>query len=214
LRLGPQASAVVIAVVTLAGVSVLASQSSVHPPEPAGTQHALRWQGPFEYVREFGSSTPGCAYHGKEVVDATLTCTGTDLTHLRCTASGDAQHSYRESIGEGDGHSERTDAGSYQGALKAAFDTRETRKYVFFRLDVGTTVPVRYHQESVSGAAREGDYRLDVGGAMEDVPFEPSNTRLERHKTVPIYEPGPAACKSDGRFNGTEVMSLRLLPAD
>ena len=212
MHLGPRASAVLIAVVTLAGVSVLASQSRLRPVEPSGTKQALRWQGPFTYVREFGSSASGCAYRGREAVNATLTCTGSDLTRLRCTASGTAEHFYTESAGAG--RSQRTDVGSYQGVLNAAYDAHGMRGFELFRLDVGTTLPVQFRQEADSGAASQGSYRLDVGGAMDNMPFEPANARLERRVTIPVYEPGPAACKSSGRFNGTETMSMRLLPAD
>lgn len=211
MRFGPRASAVLIVVVTLAGVSVLASQSRIHPQDPAGAKHALRWQGPFTYVREFGSAAAGCAYHGREQVNATLTCTGSDLTHLRCTADGTAQHLYTENLGD---HSQRTDTGTYQGALSAKYETHTTKQFELFRLDVGSTLPVQYRKETASGATQQGGYRLDVGGAMDNIPFEPAYPRLEREHTVPIYEPGPAACKSSSRFNGTETVAVRLLPAD
>jgi len=205
---------VLVAIVTLAGVSVLASQSSSHPLKPADAQHALRWQGPFTYVKDFGSSGSGCVYHGHETVNATLSCTGSDLMHLRCTASGTADHFYAESIGDGPNHSRRTDTGSYHGALDAAYDAQTLKGYELFRLDVGTTLPVQYRQESAPDVTRQGTYRLDVDGGIDYVPFEPASSRIERRKTVPIYQPGPAACASAGRFNGTETVSMRLLPAD
>ena len=215
MRSGPRASAFLIIVVTLAGASVLASQSRLHPVEPSDAQHATRWQGPFTYVREFGSTAAGCAYHGREAIQANLTCTGNDMMHLRCTASGTAEHVYTESIGNGGSEvQQRTDTGSYEGVLNAAYDAHKTNSYDLFRLDVDTTLPVQYRQEGTAGVTQQGGYRLDVGGAMDNVPFEPANPRLERRVAVPIYEPGPAACKSNGRFNGTQTTSIRLLPAD
>ena len=214
MRFGPWASAVSIAIVTLAGVSVLASQSRSHPTDLIGQARVLRWQGPFLWTREFGSAASGCAYRGREVINATLTCTGSDITHLRCTASGTAEHFYTETVGDAQNPSQRTDTGSYQGALSAVYDAQSMRGHELFRLDVGTTLPIQYRQERAPGVTRQGAYRLDVGGAMDSVAFDPASSSFERRTTAPIYAPGPAACTASGRFNGTETTAVRLLPAD
>jgi hypothetical protein len=194
-----------------AGSVAVARSYTAHGDSPA---RSTRWQGPFEYVREFASSAPGCSYRGREAVHATVTCVGSDLRHLQCTASGTASHVYQEELQQDGRIAARNDAGEYQGALKAEYDTHVTKDVDLFRLDVGTHLPVQYRRTADGGAAKTGEYLLDVSGSTRDLVFVPQNERLERHRVEPIYEPGPAACGVPGRFNGTETIAMRLLPAE
>ena len=206
----PQLSGPVIAILMVAAASMVASQVRSR----SAAAHPVRWQGPFEYVREFGSSAPGCSYRGRETVEATVVCEGGDLRHLQCTASGKASHVYREELLQQDGRTaSRHDAADYEGALKADYDTHVTQGVDLFRLDVGTNLPVKY-ERTADGATKTGQYALDVSGSTRDLVFVPQNGRLERRRVEPIYEPGPAACAIQGRFNGTESLAMRLLPAE
>jgi hypothetical protein len=209
LRPRPWLSVPLIAM-SVAGSVAVARSYAAHGAAPA---HSTRWQGPFEYVREFASSAPGCSYRGRETVHATVTCTGSDLRHLQCNANGTASHAYHEELQQDGKIAARNDAGEYQGALKASYDTHVTKDVDLFRLDVGANLPVQYRR-SDGGTAKTGEYLLDVAGSTRDLVFTPQNERLERRRVEPIYEPGPAACGVQGRFNGTETVAMRLLPAE
>lgn len=209
MRPTPRLSGLVIAILMVAAASVVASQARTHFAAP----HPTRWQGPFEYVREFGSSAPGCSYHGRETVQATVVCEGGDLLHLQCTASGQASHVYQEELRQDGRTAARNDAGNYHGALKADYDTHATNRVDLFRLEVGIDLPVKY-ERTFEGATRTGEYVVDVSGSTRDQVFMPQNGRLERRRVEPIFEPGPAACTTQGRFNGTETVAMRLLPAE
>ena len=208
-RLGPRFSISSIAIV-LAAILVIASQGRSRAEEPRfDPAHPVwSWQGPFEYVRDFGAAAPGCAFHGREVVEGTMVCEGTDLRHLRCSATGNASHDYDEHQPDG---LTRKDSGAYHGPLQISYDTHQTKGVDLFRLDVGANLPVRYQE--TGGASKSGKYLLDVSGSTGDLVFEPQNARLERRRVQPIYEPGPRACGVKG-FNGTETVYLRLLPTD
>ena len=210
MRLGPRVSVAFIAIV-LAAVFVVTSHGRSRAEElHSGPDHPVwAWQGPFQYVRDFGARVPGCSYHGREVVEGTMVCEGTDLRHLRCTATGTASHDYDE---QQPGGLTRKDSGTYEGPLQIAFDTHQTKGVDLFRLDVGANLQVHYQEDGA--ASKSGQYLLDVAGTTSDLVFEPQNARLERRRVQPIYEPGPAACGVKGKFNGTETVSMRLLPAD
>jgi hypothetical protein len=210
-RSAPKISIATIAI-ALAAVFVVASQGRSHAAESAfDPAHPVwHWQGPFEYVRDFGAATAGCSYHGREVVEGTMVCEGTDLRHLHCSATGAASHNYDEQQRDG---ITRRDSGAYDGPLQIAYDTHQTKGVDLFRLDVGANLPVRY-QETGAFASMSGQYLLDVAGTTGDLVFDAQNARLERRRVQPIYEPGPAACGVRGPFNGTETVSMRLLPTD
>lgn len=213
-RRGPWVASLGIGMAILVA-TVVAVQGRSRAQEPAfDAGHPVwHWQGPFEYVREYGSSGPGCSFHGQEAVRATLVCTGTDLRHLSCSATGTASHEYRQDLQQDGARTSRTDAGDYQGALKADYETHVTRNVDLFRVEVGANLPVRY-QSTAAGGATTGKYLLDVSGSTNDLVFDPQNARLERRRVQPIYQPGPAGCVVSGRFNGTETVAMRLLPTD
>ena len=208
-RLGPRVLIAAFAI-AVAAVSVVASQGRSRTQEAAfdAAHPVWHWQGPFEYVRDFGTTARGCSYHGREVVQGEMVCEGTDLRRLRCTAKGTASHDYDE---QQTGMT-RTDSGSFQGPLEIAYDTHQTKGVDLFRLDVGANLPVRY--KKTGAAPGSGAYVLDVAGSTGDLVFEPEKARLERRRVQPIYEPGPAACGMPRHFNGTETVSMRLLPTD
>lgn len=196
---------VVVVAAIVAGARPLATTSS----------HAVtRWQGPFEYVRDYGATSSGCAYHGRETLHATLSCSGEDLMHLQCTATGNASHFYHEEFGRDGPASARNDSGEYTGALKADYDTQTIKGIDLFRLDVSANLPVQYRRTADARTDKGGSYLLDVGGTTGDLVFSPQNPRLERRRVEPFYEPGPAACGVQGRFNGTETVSVQLLPVE
>lgn len=194
------------------GAAVAAIAVGAAPLATTSTHAVTRWQGPFEYVRDYGGSARGCAYHGRETLHATLSCSGADLMHLQCTATGNASHSYHEELDRNSPVSARNDSGEYQGALKADYDTQTIKGVDLFRLDVSANLPVQYRRTADAHTNKAGSYLLDVGGTTGDLVFAPQNPRLERRRVEPIYEPGPAACGVSGRFNGTETVSVQLLP--
>ena len=193
----------------MAAASVAVARSYAGRSEPS-----TRWQGPFEYVREFASSAPGCSYRGRETVRATVACEGGDLLHLKCTANGIASHVYQEELRQNGRTAARSDVGEYQGALKADYDTHVTKDVDLFHLGVGANLRVQYRRTPAAGTAETGEYLLDVTGSTRDLVFVPQNQRLEWRRVDPIYEPGPAACGVQGRFNGSETVAMRLLPAE
>jgi hypothetical protein len=212
-RPAPRVTIAAVAILMLAAVSVVASRGGARGEEEAfdAAHPVWRWQGPFEYVRDFGASAPGCTFHGREVVQGEMVCSGTDLRHLQCTANGTASHAYNEQVQSGVA---RNDAGAYQGPLQIAYDTHQTKGVELFRLDVGANLPVQYRESTGDHTAKSGKYLLDVSGSTGDLVFDAQNARLERRRVQPIYEPGPRACAVQGHFNGTETVSMRLLPTD
>jgi len=211
-RRGPRVLVLIIPTVILAAF-VLASQGRSRSDEPPfnPTHPVWHWQGPFEFVREFGTNGPGCSYRGRQTVQATVICTGTDLRNLRCTATGAASYQYREDVG---GRAARNDSGDYQGELRASYDTQVINGVDLVRLAVGANLPVEHRSASRDGVDWSNSILLDVSGSTRDLVFRPEGARLEHRSVQPIFEPGPSGCAVQGRFNGTETVSMRLLPTD
>jgi hypothetical protein len=196
-----------LAVVAAAGALGVAGTESFRMS--SATPATLHWQGPFHYEAQFATHAAGCSVDGSERIDGVVTCTGQDLTGLKCTAEGRADRKYRVAS-SGASTIEREDAGSYTGRLTVDYRSRRRTSGEMFTLSVAADVPLHYQQTS-DGMTRTGAYTLQVGGTTEQQLYQPDSQQLDFHQTQTINEPGPAGCASSA-FNGTSSVAVRLAP--